>query len=113
MADQSQRRQHTSTGRADALAAAAFATTLVALPVWAQEPARNTGVLDPLVSVVIPSYNRAHVIAETLQSVLAQSYPRQEIIVISFFSARCRINADLLIPLAMFSPFFQKPVFTG
>lgn len=38
--------------------------------------------MDPLVSVVIPSYNRAHVIAETLDSVLAQTYRNLEIIVV-------------------------------
>jgi glycosyltransferase involved in cell wall biosynthesis len=38
--------------------------------------------LEPLVSVVIPSYNRAHVLAETLESVLTQSYPHLEIIVV-------------------------------
>jgi glycosyltransferase involved in cell wall biosynthesis len=37
---------------------------------------------EPLVSVLIPSYNRAHVIAETLDSVLQQSWPRLEIIVV-------------------------------
>src|SRR3954468_7904669 len=36
----------------------------------------------PLVSVVIPSYNRGHLIAETLDSVLAQTWPRLEVIVV-------------------------------
>lgn len=34
------------------------------------------------VSVVVPTYNRAHQIAETIRSVLAQSYPASEVIVI-------------------------------
>jgi glycosyltransferase involved in cell wall biosynthesis len=38
--------------------------------------------LEPLVSVVVPSYNRGHVIAETLESIFAQTYPRLEIIVV-------------------------------
>lgn len=37
---------------------------------------------EPLVSVVIPSYNRAHVVAETLESVLAQTYRSLEIILV-------------------------------
>lgn len=35
-----------------------------------------------VVSVVIPSYNRAHTLPETLESVLAQSYPHLEIVVV-------------------------------
>jgi glycosyltransferase involved in cell wall biosynthesis len=37
---------------------------------------------EPLVSVVIPTYNRAASLAATLDSVLAQSYPRIEIVVV-------------------------------
>lgn len=37
---------------------------------------------NPLVTVVIPSYNRAQYIAETIESVLGQTYPNIEIIVI-------------------------------
>lgn len=37
---------------------------------------------QPLVSVIIPNYNYAHYLREALDSVLAQTYPRVEIIVI-------------------------------
>jgi glycosyltransferase involved in cell wall biosynthesis len=37
---------------------------------------------DPLVSVVIPTYNRAGLISETIDNVLGQSYPNLELIVV-------------------------------
>ena len=36
----------------------------------------------PKVSVVIPTYNRAHLICETIDSILAQTYKDYEIIVV-------------------------------
>jgi glycosyltransferase involved in cell wall biosynthesis len=39
-------------------------------------------VVEPLVSIVIPTYNRGSVIKETLDSALAQSYPHREVIVV-------------------------------
>lgn len=40
---------------------------------------RNTA---PLVSVVIPTYNRANLVADAINSVLAQTYPNVEVIVV-------------------------------
>ncbi len=37
---------------------------------------------NPLVSIIIPTYNRAHLIAETLDSVLAQTYENWECIIV-------------------------------
>lgn len=37
---------------------------------------------EPLVSIIIPTFNRAHLIGETLHSVLAQSYQNWECIVV-------------------------------
>jgi glycosyltransferase involved in cell wall biosynthesis len=37
---------------------------------------------DPLVSIIIPTYNRAHLIGETLDSVLAQTYTNWECIIV-------------------------------
>ncbi|PRX41537.1 glycosyltransferase family 2 protein [Salegentibacter salegens] len=36
----------------------------------------------PLVSIIIPTYNRAHLIKETLDSVLAQTYKCWEAIIV-------------------------------
>ena len=35
-----------------------------------------------MISVVIPTYNRAHLIGETLDSIMAQTYPDWECIII-------------------------------
>lgn len=39
-------------------------------------------ITNPLVSIIIPTYNRAHLIGETLDSVLAQTYTHWECIVV-------------------------------
>lgn len=37
---------------------------------------------EPLISIIIPTYNRAHLIGETLESIIAQSYRNWECIVV-------------------------------
>jgi glycosyltransferase involved in cell wall biosynthesis len=36
----------------------------------------------PLISVVIPCYNQGHFLTEAIESVLAQSYPHFEVVVL-------------------------------
>jgi len=45
-------------------------------------PSDDSSIFEPLVSVIIPVYNRAHLIARAISSVLAQSYSHLEIIVV-------------------------------
>lgn len=59
------------------------------------EGADSEAASGPLVSVVIPAYNRAHLIGRAISSVLAQSHQRFEIIVVDDGS-----NDDLAAALA-------------
>ncbi len=38
--------------------------------------------MNNLISVIIPTYNRAHIIAETINTVLEQTYKNFEIIIV-------------------------------
>lgn len=39
-------------------------------------------IIHPLISIIIPTYNRAHIIGETLDSIIAQTYTNWECIVV-------------------------------
>jgi glycosyltransferase involved in cell wall biosynthesis len=51
-------------------------------------------VIRPLVSIIIPTYNRGHLIGETLESVLCQTYDNWECLVIDDGSTD---NTDALV----------------
>jgi glycosyltransferase involved in cell wall biosynthesis len=46
------------------------------------ESGKKRETVSPLVSIIIPTYNRADLIGETLESVIAQTYPHWECIVV-------------------------------
>ena len=43
----------------------------------------DTGAHDPTVTIVIPAYNSAHYISQTLDSVLAQTFTDYEVILVN------------------------------
>jgi len=47
-----------------------------------QQQAVNTSAAYPLVTIVIPTYNRLHLVVESVRSVIAQSYQNWELIVV-------------------------------
>lgn len=48
--------------------------------------------LDPIFSIIIPTYNRAYVLWKAIESVLAQTEPRWEIIVVNDGSTDCTLR---------------------
>jgi glycosyltransferase involved in cell wall biosynthesis len=52
-------------------------------PVHHRRPTNKAALAAPLVSVVIPAYNCAHTVAETIESCLAQDYEEMEILVVN------------------------------
>ncbi|WP_298438394.1 glycosyltransferase [Geobacter sp.] len=48
-----------------------------------ERPAPKSGTSLPLVSVIVPTYNRPDMLPDTLRSILAQSYPHIEIVVVN------------------------------
>lgn len=48
--------------------------------------------MNPLVSIIIPTYNRAHLISETLNSLLAQTYTNWECIIVDDGSREVEFN---------------------
>jgi len=71
------------------------------VPASSQPPERNEQlpvspgglVLNSLVSILIPAYNAEHWIGETIQSAIAQTWARKEIIVVDDGSRDCTANA--------------------
>jgi glycosyltransferase involved in cell wall biosynthesis len=60
-------------------------------PQWERDDTQEEPVManirDPLVSVVIPTYNRAHVIERTIADVRKQTYPNLQIVIVDDGSA--------------------------
>src|SRR5208283_5723968 len=52
------------------------------LPITIMQQNRGHLAMKPLVSILIPAYNAEKLIAYTLQSAIAQTWPRKEIIVV-------------------------------
>ena len=63
-----------------------------------------------MISVVIPTYNRAHLIGETLDSIMAQTYPDWECIIIDDHSTD---STDDIINTYLFKDprfsYYKKP----
>ena len=67
--------------------------------------------MQPLVSIIIPTYNRAHLISETLDSVLAQTYPNWECIVVDDGSIDSSITViQKYLELDSRFVYFSRPV---
>jgi glycosyltransferase involved in cell wall biosynthesis len=67
--------------------------------------------MNPLVSIIIPTYNRAHLIGETLDSILAQTYKNWECIIVddgSIDNTKETINL-YLIEDSRFR-YYQRPI---
>jgi glycosyltransferase involved in cell wall biosynthesis len=52
-------------------------------PRWASRPRPRAGPRPPLVSAIVPYYRLSGYVAETVQSLLAQSYPRIEVVLVN------------------------------